>query len=103
MNFKSLPGENLSLNETEKEALKIWEEFLINFPEPEMLPSYPLWTMEFGANYEFEKYTPFYSSKEDLVGRKGVFGEKIPNLSKEDILKRYIPRYATTQQEIFPS
>lgn len=103
LNFKSLPGEKLSLNETEREALNIWEEFLLNFPEPEMLPSFPIWTMEFGANYEFEKYTPFYTLNEDLVGKRGLFGEKIPALSKEDILKKYIPRYSSSEQEIFPS
>lgn len=103
LNFKSLPGENLSLNETERKALDIWEEFLINFPDPEMLPSFPIWTMEFGANYEFENFTPFYSQREDLIGRKGVFGKKIPDLSKEDILENYIPRYSSSDQEVFPS
>jgi DNA (cytosine-5)-methyltransferase 1 len=103
LNFKSLPGENLSLNKTERDALDIWEEFLLNFPDPEMLPSFPIWTMEFGANYEFENFTPFYSQKEDLVGRRGVFGEKIPDLSKEDILENHIPRYSSSDQEIFPS
>ena len=73
LNFKSLPGENLSLNETEKEALEVWEEFLLNFPEPEMLPSFPIWTMEFGANYEFENFTPYFSLKEDLVGKRGFW------------------------------
>lgn len=103
LNFKSLPGENLSLNKTEKEALDIWEEFLLNFPEPEMLPSFPIWTMEFGANYEFENFTPYFSSKEDLIGKRGVFGKIIPNLSKENILQDFIPRYSSTAQEIFPS
>jgi DNA (cytosine-5)-methyltransferase 1 len=103
LNFKSLPGEKLSLNETEKEALKVWEEFLLNFPEPEMLPSFPIWTMEFGANYEFENYTPYYSSKEDLVGRRGLFGEIIPDLSKKKILENYIPRYSISDQETFPA
>lgn len=103
LNFKSLPGENLSLNETEKEAIEIWEEFLLNFPDPEMLPSFPIWTMEFGANYEFENSTPYFSYKEDLVGRKGIFGERIPDLSKETILENYIPRYSRSALEIFPA
>lgn len=103
IDFKHLPGEDLSLNKTEKEALDIWEEFILNFPDPEFLPSFPIWSMEFGANYEFENYTPFYSEKNELAGKRGIFGEKIPNIDKKDIIEYYIPRYARSQQETFPS
>jgi DNA (cytosine-5)-methyltransferase 1 len=102
LTFKSLPNEALSLNDTERQALNFWEEFLINFPEPENLPSFPIWSMEFGANYEFEKSTPFYTTVEDLIGKRGLFGKKIPVLNKEDILKESIPRYSSLEQELFP-
>ncbi|MDA9602375.1 DNA (cytosine-5-)-methyltransferase [Flavobacteriaceae bacterium] len=103
LTFKSLPNEALSLNDTERQALNFWEEFLINFPEPENLPSFPIWSMEFGANYEFEKSTPFYTTVEDLIGKRGLFGKKIPVLNKEDILKESIPRYSSLEQELFPA
>ena len=103
LNFKSLPNEVLSLNDTERGALNFWEEFLMNFPEPENLPSFPIWSMEFGANYEFEKFTPFYTPVEELIGKRGLFGEKIPALNKGDILKESIPRYSSLEQEFFPA
>lgn len=102
LNFECIPGEKLELNKTESEALLFWEEFVLNFPNPKDLPSFPLWPMEFGANYEYRDFTPFHSFKEDLVGRHGSFGEKIPDLDKDSILKDYIPKYSQVEIEDFP-
>ena len=40
--------------------LKTWQEFLTAFPKNEPLPSFPIWAMEFGANYPIHGATPHF-------------------------------------------
>ena len=41
-----------------KKVIKTWELFFKKIPKRNYLPN-PLWTMEFGATYPFEKCTPY--------------------------------------------
>src|SRR5437660_595328 len=39
-------------------CLKVWQQFIKRFPKREQLPSFPIWSMEFGATYPYQKTTP---------------------------------------------
>lgn len=41
------------------QCLDVWQEFLDRIPADEHLPSWPIWSMEFGAAYQFEDTTPY--------------------------------------------
>lgn len=38
-------------------CLKVWQQFIKRFPKTEELPSFPIWSMEFGATYPFDEGT----------------------------------------------
>ena len=58
-----------------KECLEVWDEFLKACPAEVELPSFPLWSMEWGATYPFETTTPFALKKlRGMAGLKGFRG-----------------------------
>jgi len=66
------------------ECLKIWDQFLKACPKRVELPSFPLWSMEWGATYPFEATTPYALLQslgmDGLKGFKGAHGVKIGTL-----------------------
>lgn len=89
--------------ENEKiEVINIWQEFISKIPKEHKLPSFPIWSMEFGATYPFEEKTPFASSTKALANAKGTFGVDLKGLSRQDKFAN-LPSYARTEQREFPS
>lgn len=101
----------IDVNETQIQKLKpesrkqlaVWQEFLdLTILHGDTLPSFPIWSMEFGADYEFETIPPAFQNLEDLVGRKGKFGQKVTGTNVAECLK-CLPNYAhTNKNEVFP-
>lgn len=90
--------------ESEKiRVLEIWQEFLDRFPKNDNLPSFPIWSMEFGATYPFEDSTPFACSKNELEKYKGNFGESLIGFNTKKELFNHLPSYARTPQYNFPT
>lgn len=95
-----------SLPEHYIEVLDVWQDFLDRFPSDRKLPSFPIWSMEFGATYPFEETTP-YVLLQSSAGRKklrecfGSHGTPLAGLSKEPLLEA-VPSYARTRQTRFP-
>lgn len=83
-------------------VLDLWQEFLDRLPKDAKLPSWPIWSMEFGATYPFEKETPFVSSTRKIGGTKGNFGIPLKGMSREEKFAN-LPSYARTEQEEFPT
>jgi DNA (cytosine-5)-methyltransferase 1 len=81
--------------------LRTWQEFLDNFPKDEDLPSFPIWAMEFGADYPLYGKTPHERGYGDLGRYKGAFGQELKGLSREEI-KAVLPPYAQTKLDQFP-
>lgn len=81
-----------SLEPIKSHVLDTWQEFLDRIPIEAELPK-PIWSMEFGATYEYERKTPFGFG--DPEGDKGSFGTSLKELTSEEKSKR-IPRYAHT-------
>lgn len=94
----------MHLRNDTRNHLLIWQEFLDElYHYGEKIPSFPIWAMEFGANYDFEEIAPAFQSIKQLKNKKGKFGIVINGTSKEDCLS-FLPNYAiTNKSNVFPS
>lgn len=82
----------MTLREKTKKHLNVWQEFLNNL-KPEEVPGFPIWAMEFGADYPFEGKAPIKLEIVDLKGKRGAFGKEIEGNSLDDMLQ-CLPNYA---------
>jgi len=48
------------------DCLNVWQEFLDHYPENEPLPTFPIWSMEFGEDYPYRRSTPYAHEKSSL-------------------------------------
>jgi DNA (cytosine-5)-methyltransferase 1 len=80
--------------------LKVWQKFLNNL-KPEEVPGFPIWAMEFGADYPYENIAPINLKPKDFKNKKGTFGSKIVGHNIDEILEE-LPIYARTDQKEFP-
>lgn len=83
-------------------CLKVWQNFLKQFPKNEELPSFPIWSMEFGATYPYEKTTPYALGIARLRDYRGSFGKLLRNIPADDMMDT-IPPYARYKEKQFPS
>jgi DNA (cytosine-5)-methyltransferase 1 len=81
--------------------LGVWQEFIRRFPKKDELPSFPIWSMEFGATYPFEEAAPFAQSKNDLRKHRGSFGKPLKNIPTGDLMDA-LPPYARYEEARFP-
>ena len=78
------------------QQLKVWQKFLTELKKRNRaIPRFPIWAMEFDADYEYKDIAPFKQTKKQLKGHKGKLGWEINGPSKEDCL-RQLPIYAQT-------
>jgi len=95
------PPEAVKIPEQMRRCLAVWQDFLDRFPEGEKLPSFPIWSMEFGATYPFEKTTPSCTPVTELGKCRGSHGHSLSGKSRADML-RLLPSHARTRERIFP-
>jgi DNA (cytosine-5)-methyltransferase 1 len=95
----------ISIKETTKVHLEVWQEFLSHLKSEEV-PRFPIWAMEFGATYDFEGKAPIKQDPKTLKLQRGQFGCEITGHSMDEILE-CLPTYARDgikyPQEEFPS
>ncbi len=83
-------------------CLEVWQDFLDRSPKSVNLPSFPIWSMEFGATYPYTKYDSFAEiSLPTLRNYKGCFGTTLRTRYRDDILAR-LPSYARGESGVFP-
>ena len=97
------PEKPRKLSESVQECLEIWQGFLKQFPKNTPLPSFPIWSMEFGANYPFEEATPYALGVNELRERRchGNHGIQLAGLSDDEVWEN-LPSYARRAQRQFP-
>lgn len=96
------PSEARQLSEPVIECLELWQEFLECFPKDEELPGLPIWTMEFGATYPYDKADSLNKiSFRKLVEYKGSFGQSLRTRSFKELLER-VPSHARSKNGAFP-
>ena len=95
------PKDAKSISPQVKKCLRVWQAFIKAFPKREELPSFPIWSMEFGATYPFEEETPYALGTRRLIKYRGSHGiplKPCPPDARMDLL----PSYARTEEEKFP-
>ena len=95
------PSDECELSESFVNYLETWQELLNAFPHDDDFPSFPIWSMEFGATYPYVKQTPNSSTFKELGRLCGSFGQRLKGLSPEDT-EAMLPPYARDRVNIFP-
>jgi DNA (cytosine-5)-methyltransferase 1 len=89
------PADAKPISQQYIDCLTVWQEFLDLYPVDEELPSFPIWTMEFGADYPCDQ-SPLLLSLRQLCRYRGTHGIKLRDLSRKERLNG-LPTYALTQ------
>jgi DNA (cytosine-5)-methyltransferase 1 len=95
------PKEALPLSKQVIECLEAWQEFLEAFPQNEQLPSFPIWSMEFGATYPYKQDSLYKVPIKILRKKLGACGEKLNYRFRQEIM-RHLPSYARAEEDAFP-
>lgn len=95
------PPDARPLSEQVIECLEVWQKFIRRFPKKIGLPSFPIWSMEFGATYPFEDTTPHAIGLRSLRAYRGSHGQKLKELPPRCRLDA-LPSYARTRRAHFP-
>lgn len=90
-----------SLSVQSRNCLNIWQDFLNKFPKTSSLPSFPIWSMEFGATYPFEATTPHALGIDKLRKYKGSHGVDLSSVPSETLMP-HLPSHARPKIKRFP-
>lgn len=82
-------------------CLNVWQDFLDRFPKDKELPSFPIWSMEFGATYPYEMETPFAIDPNQLAAYRGSHGVNLRALAIDKLMPA-LPSYARYEELEFP-
>ena len=93
----------IPIKEETRQQLTLWQEFIdLTIAHDQKIPRFPIWAMEFGADYEYKEKAPAFQSLKDLKGKHGHLGRPIDGYGKAQCLG-LLPIYAQTDKtEIFP-
>lgn len=95
------PENSRKLPEYINKCLNVWQEFLNKIPTTEKIP-HPLWSMEFGATYPYEKTTPNRMLYEDLKQYRGSYGRSLAEAIDKNQAMSFLPSHARRDQSVFP-
>ena len=95
------PNEATLLPDQYVKYLDVWEEFLDRTKKVESLPSFPIWAMEFGADYPLEPRAPRQIDRRYLARFKGAFGRKLSGLTEIEQIET-LPAYVSNAVNPLP-
>ncbi|HLX60054.1 MAG TPA: DNA (cytosine-5-)-methyltransferase [Planctomycetota bacterium] len=81
-------------------CLNAWQDLIEAFPKWREIPS-PIWSMEFGATYDFESSTPYSAPLDKVKASLGAFGTKLSGGTRDEILGE-LPSHARYRLSNFP-
>lgn len=91
--------EIVKLKSETRHQLDVWQEFVdLTIQNNQTIPSFPIWAMEFGADYDFEQIAPAFQSLENLNGKRGNLGNVIKANTVQECLEQ-LPVYARTGKD----
>lgn len=100
------PPDAKPLSEKVTDCLETWNDFLRRCPDDVELPYYPLWTMEWGADYPFDSGTPFSAyergGKRALARMKGSHGIRLSTFTDVEDRFAALPSHARDEVLEFP-
>lgn len=98
LNFLDInPTDATKLEDEKISVIQLWQEFINKIPLEDNLPSFPIWSMEFGATYPFEDEIPYRTSSHSLGRCKGKFGIPLKGMTREEKFNN-LPNYAKKNQ-----
>jgi DNA (cytosine-5)-methyltransferase 1 len=97
----SKPARAKRLSKQVKKCLNVWQEFLAQYPKSEPLPTFPIWSMEFGVDYPFVSSTPYAQQKLTLPQEMRKNGKALESLTRKRSFKS-LPSHARTRRVRFP-
>ncbi len=95
------PDEARPLSRQVTECLRVWQAFIRSFPKKKELPSFPIWSMEFGATYPYAQQTPNALGTRALCAYHGAHGVPLNSVPPSERMLA-LPSYARTRQRRFP-
>jgi len=95
------PPDASPLGERVVRCLEVWQEFLELFPKTTKLPSFPIWSMEFGATYPYMLDSLSRVPLPTLRRSRGSFGRSLARMSRNEIYQ-HVPSYARGSRGVFP-
>jgi DNA (cytosine-5)-methyltransferase 1 len=101
-NIKAIVDENaldfMHLRKETRNHLEIWQEFVTELHNHGgSMPTFPIWAMEFGADYDYEEIAPAYQTMKQLKNKRGKLGKKIVGSTLHECLS-HLPVYAVTDK-----
>lgn len=82
-------------------CIAVWQAFLDAAPSGVELPSFPIWAMEFGADYPLDGPPPLARKPSEMAAYKGSFGDALAGKRTRAQIAAALPRYAHGTEE-FP-
>lgn len=95
------PPDASPLGERVVRCLEVWQEFLNLFPRTTKLPSFPIWSMEFGATYPYDYDSLSRVPLRLLRKSRGSFGCSLARKFRPEIYED-VPTYARGSRKVFP-
>ncbi|MBQ6038011.1 MAG: DNA (cytosine-5-)-methyltransferase [Bacteroidaceae bacterium] len=94
----------IPIKEETRQQLTLWQEFInLIISHNQKIPHFPIWAMEFGADYDFKDKAPAFQKLGELKGKHGHLGRSVNGTNKQLCLKM-LPIYAQSDKsEVFPS
>lgn len=89
----SKPEKAKELSENLVACIDVWQDFLSLFPESRELPSFPIWSMEFGATYPLTGQNPLTLPLSEVRKYKGAFGASLEHVRTKRDLAISLPGY----------
>ncbi len=83
------------------DCLTVWQRFIERYPKGEDLPTHPIWSMEFGATYPYQKETPHATGLRRLCWYKGSHGTDLGTLPRDERMQG-LPSHARVEDDAFP-
>jgi DNA (cytosine-5)-methyltransferase 1 len=84
-----------------RQYLDVWQEFLRALPSEVPISAFPIWAMEFGADYPLVGKVPLAREVRSLAEFKGAFGEQLEGRTRAVIASK-LPPYARAKKGLFP-
>jgi DNA (cytosine-5)-methyltransferase 1 len=98
--LESNPSNFKKLSNSNHDCISLWQKLIDALPSEVQIPGFPIWGMEFGADYPFEEKYPQMLSSLELGKYKGNFGISLKGMTKEQQLAN-LPSYARVENK-FP-
>jgi len=83
------------------DCLEMWQRFISRFPKDQHLPTFPIWAMEFGANYPYKDFAPASMKPSALRKYRGAYGKPLAKAPDAELIAA-LPPYARADKKAFP-